>query len=239
MSAIDRLRRVKKGDVISEDDHNTKVDVVNELQQDNKEIKQKAREDPDINTLMAEIDAIIARMRRVKFGDYVLADDHNLFVDFAQKQKLLNEEFKAQVGVVVTPETKRTLSIGLNYNVGITLPAEAKKLLPIGLNYNISVTVPAPVAPPVGTITTGFSNFQPPPPSLESQIIPVRIQSTRYTQLIIVGFSNFQPPPPPFIPLFLFCMYLVGKFTQRFSDTPQQVTSSPMALEEQISISQT
>jgi len=91
-------RRVKRGEVILETDHNALVDFSENCQAKNKEFYDKLEKpNPAIEDLLREIDTILVRMRRVKYGDFVLASDHNVLVDFSEKQDQLNAEFKARL----------------------------------------------------------------------------------------------------------------------------------------------
>jgi len=92
------VRRVKRGDIIKETDYNALVDFTQNCQTKNREFYAKLEKpNPTIEGLLREIDLILARMRRVKYGDFVLASDHNVLVDFAEKQDQLNAEFSARL----------------------------------------------------------------------------------------------------------------------------------------------
>jgi len=92
------VRRVKRGDIIKETDYNALVDFTQSCQTKNEKFYAKLEKpNPTIEGLLQEIDLILARMRRVKYGDFVLASDHNVLVDFAEKQDQLNAEFLARL----------------------------------------------------------------------------------------------------------------------------------------------
>jgi len=92
MSTPPSLKQLKKrvpGEVIAPEDHNDNVDNWSmQLDFDCGMVEV----DPDIKDLVDELSSIVSSMRKVKYGDFVLADDHNKFVDAWLVQDQINKE---------------------------------------------------------------------------------------------------------------------------------------------------
>ena len=96
MSQIKKLRKVQDHvHVFTPEDHNDHVDNWNaQLQFD----EQFRGIDPDLDALIDQLKAIVSMMRKLKYGDFYMALDHNLFVDAWNIQTQINEKLKG-VGV--------------------------------------------------------------------------------------------------------------------------------------------
>lgn len=66
--------------------------------------------DPDITTLIQQLQDIVSQMRKVKMGDYLYAQDHNLFVDAWNIQVQINDQLKNLLGSTTTTCTVTTIS---------------------------------------------------------------------------------------------------------------------------------
>jgi len=55
------------------------------------------RGNPTVEQLLQELDSIIQKMRTVEYGDYVIAADTNLSVEFDRKQNELNKELNKKI----------------------------------------------------------------------------------------------------------------------------------------------
>ena len=92
--SIKQLKYRKAGDVIDPEDDNVQIDNWNAQLSINRELNP---DDPDVNQLIDQLKSIISRMSKVQYGDYVMSDLHNLFVDAWNLQKQINDELKAQL----------------------------------------------------------------------------------------------------------------------------------------------
>jgi len=92
--SIKPLEYRKKGDIIDPEDDNIHTDNWNAQLSINKELNP---DDPDVTQLLEQLESIINRMYKVKYGDYVKSELHNLFVDAWQLQKQINSELRARI----------------------------------------------------------------------------------------------------------------------------------------------
>jgi len=122
------LEYVSPYDVIEPEHHNSLVDACKNILNELKNLKSKVDEGyrwvgedskMTVEQKISEIEALIAKMRKVKYGDYVLAEDHNTLVDFALKA---DETIKAIKNAISPPFEMISVSFLMQY-ITLDLPS--------------------------------------------------------------------------------------------------------------------
>jgi len=105
------LRYVKPYDVILPEDFNSLIDYAYDIYETLKDIKSKLDEgyglgsesvSDELDQILNEIETILGKMRKLKFGDIILASDHNVLVDFANKVNEFLNKLQPEIKPLVT-----------------------------------------------------------------------------------------------------------------------------------------
>jgi len=122
------LKYVSSHNIIEPEHHNSLVDACKNILNELEILKGKIDEGyrwvsegakMTVEEKISELEALIAKIRRVKYGDYVLADDHNTLVDFALKA---DETIKAIKNAISPPFEMINVSFLMQY-ITLDLPS--------------------------------------------------------------------------------------------------------------------